>query len=55
MWQETLFLSIKIMKGMKEVERLKANIDSPDCGWKQVNLFQNQIQIFSKFHADNVH
>lgn len=40
---------------MKEVEKLKANIDSPDCGWKQVNLFQNQIQSFSKFHADNIY
>lgn len=32
MWQETSILSIKIMKGMKEVERLKADINNPDCG-----------------------
>lgn len=30
MWQETSILSIKIMKGIKEVERLKADINNPD-------------------------
>lgn len=32
MWQETSILSIKIMKGMKEVERLKADTNNPGCG-----------------------